>query len=172
MHEYKVVPAPLRVARVKGLKTTPERFAHLLTEALNAVAAEGWEYVRTESLPCEERKGLTGTRTTTQAVMIFRRELPGAGQRPAIPAAPPVREVPGPEVEPARRAPAAHLAAVQDAPLRPVPDAPRAEPSRRTEPVFRPGALSRGPGERPFPPLRGVAPADERDDPDGRSGDR
>ena len=73
MYDYKVIPAPARAQKFKGLKTTPERFAHLLSETLNQWAAEGWEYLRAETLPCEERKGLTGWRTTTQTVLVLRR---------------------------------------------------------------------------------------------------
>ena len=76
MYEYKVIPAPARAEKVRGLKTTAERFAHVLTLAINAEADEGWEFVRTETLPCEERKGLMGgTRRSTETVMIFRRPL-------------------------------------------------------------------------------------------------
>lgn len=74
-YEYKVIPAPARTVKVKGLKTTGERFAHLLTEALNREAEQGWTFLRAESLPCEERKGLTGTARSTQTVLIFRRTL-------------------------------------------------------------------------------------------------
>lgn len=73
MYEYKVVTAPLRAVKVKGLKTTEERFAHMLQEALNDEAREGWEYLRAETLPCEERKGLTGTAKSFQSVLVFRR---------------------------------------------------------------------------------------------------
>lgn len=75
-YEYKVIPAPVRTVKVKGLKTASERFAHLLTECLNEAAAEGWEYVRAENLPCEERKGLFGKARSNQVVLIFRRALP------------------------------------------------------------------------------------------------
>jgi hypothetical protein len=75
MYEYKVIPAPARVQKVKGLKTTQERFAHLVAELLNQHGADGWEYLRAESLPCEERKGLTGLRSSTQTVLILRRAI-------------------------------------------------------------------------------------------------
>ncbi len=75
MYEYKVIPAPQRTVKVKGLKTPGERFAHLLAEAMNAEAEEGWEFLRAETLPCEERKGLTGTAKSFQSVLIFRRAL-------------------------------------------------------------------------------------------------
>ena len=74
-YEYKVIPAPARTVKVKGLKTPGERFAHLLTECLNEAANEGWEYVRAESLPCEERKGLFSKARSTEVVLIFRRAL-------------------------------------------------------------------------------------------------
>ena len=74
-YEYKVIPAPERTVKVKGLKTPGERFAHLLAECLNEAANEGWEYVRAESLPCEERKGLFSKAKSTQVVLIFRRAL-------------------------------------------------------------------------------------------------
>lgn len=75
-YEYRVIPAPARTVKVKGLKTTGERFAHLLDEYLNEAACEGWEYLRAEALPCEERKGLFGKARSTQVVLIFRRQLP------------------------------------------------------------------------------------------------
>lgn len=86
MYDYKVIPAPARTQKIKGLKTTPERFARLLSETLNQLAAEGWEYLRAETLPCEERKGFTGVRTTSQTVLILRRPQQSAetAQRPAL----------------------------------------------------------------------------------------
>lgn len=78
MYEYKVIAVPVRAPRVKGSKSAAERFAHGLTEALNTMAAEGWQYLRAETLPCEERKGLTGTRRTEESVLVFRRALSGS----------------------------------------------------------------------------------------------
>lgn len=71
--EYQAVPAPTRGTKAKGAKSTEDRFALSLTDVLNEMAAEGWEYVRAETLPCDERKGLTGTQTTYQNVLIFKR---------------------------------------------------------------------------------------------------
>ena len=73
VYEYKVVPAPVQGTKAKGVKTTQDRFALTLTEILNAQASDGWEYWRTDTLPCEERKGLTGRETTYQNMLIFRR---------------------------------------------------------------------------------------------------
>ena len=73
--EYKAVPAPATGTKARGLKTTEERFALSLSTLLNEMAGEGWEYVRAETLPCDERKGLTGTQTTYQNVLVFKRFL-------------------------------------------------------------------------------------------------
>lgn len=103
LYEYKVVPAPVRGEKARGVKTTADRFALALTQLMNALGAEGWDYVRADSLPCEERAGLTGTRSTVQNLLVFRRKLGAAPQygwepeltraapaKAAAPAAPPV----------------------------------------------------------------------------------
>lgn len=72
-HEYLALPAPRRGQKVKGLKTPAERYAHELTSLLNELAVEGWEYWRSECLPSEERKGLTGTAVVQNHLLIFRR---------------------------------------------------------------------------------------------------
>ncbi|MFV0335169.1 MAG: DUF4177 domain-containing protein [Tropicimonas sp.] len=107
-YEYKVVPAPERGMKVKGMKTPQDRFAMALQTVMNDLGAQGWEYVRAETLPSEERSGLTGTTTAYQNMLVFRRE---AGQdhatRPAepaaapMPAAAPVTQVPAAAVAPA-----------------------------------------------------------------------
>lgn len=76
--EFKVIPAPKRGEKARGVKTTEERFALALTSLMNQLGAEGWDYVRADSLPCEERAGLTGTKTTFQNVLVFRRPLSAA----------------------------------------------------------------------------------------------
>ena len=54
-YEYTVIPAPARGEKTKGAKTGIERFAATLSDALNDMARDGWEYVRAETLPAEER---------------------------------------------------------------------------------------------------------------------
>ena len=78
--EYKVVPAPRRGEKALGAKTTPERFAVALSHVMNTLAAEGWEYLRADTLPCDERAGLTGTATHFQNMLVFRRALHAAAQ--------------------------------------------------------------------------------------------
>jgi len=72
-YEYRVVPAPVRGEKARGLKTTADRFARAMTTLMNEMAVDGWEYLRAETLPCEERKGLTGKTVTDQHVLVFRR---------------------------------------------------------------------------------------------------
>jgi len=74
-YEYKVVPLPEKTPKVRGLKGAP-LFSHGLQTLMNTEAQDGWEYLRAESLPDEERKGLMGTREmVTRNVLVFRREL-------------------------------------------------------------------------------------------------
>lgn len=77
-YEYKVIPAPVRGEKERGLKTGAERFAHALGLALNALAAEGWEYWRAETLPAEERTGLTSKTTVFHNLLVFRRPVGAA----------------------------------------------------------------------------------------------
>lgn len=87
-YEFKVIPAPKRGEKARGVKTTEDRFALTLTTLMNDLGAEGWDYVRADALPCEERVGLTGTKTTFQNVLVFRRVLGqvegDADSRPAM----------------------------------------------------------------------------------------
>lgn len=81
-YEYKVLPAPVRGMKAKGVKTTEARFAHALMEIMNELGREGWEYQRTDTLPCEERVGLTGRTTRFQNMLVFRRAEPEARPEP------------------------------------------------------------------------------------------
>lgn len=89
--EYKVVPAPAKGTKAKGVRTPQDRFANSVEILLNEMAAEGWQYQRAELLPSEERSGLTGSSTNWRNVLIFRRarEAETAAEPPrAEPAAP------------------------------------------------------------------------------------
>lgn len=74
-YEYSVIPAPSRGEKARGAKTPIDRFALSLASVLNDMAAEGWEYVRAETLPSEERAGLTSRAMVYHNVLIFRRSL-------------------------------------------------------------------------------------------------
>ena len=56
-----------------------------LGSALNAMAAQGWEYVRAETLPSEERSGLTSRTTVWMNVLVFRRAVAPAQTAVAAP---------------------------------------------------------------------------------------
>jgi len=94
--EYKVIPAPKRGEKAKGAKSTEERFAYALAQVMNSLGQEGWEYVRADTLPCDERVGLTGTKTTFQNMLVFRRAV----EVPSVVA--PEAELPVPVFSPLR----------------------------------------------------------------------
>lgn len=109
--EFQVVPAPRRGVKTKGARTAEERFAVALAEVMNDLGAQGWDYVRTDILPCEERQGLTGKTTVYHSMMVFRRPL-GAAAPEADPL-PPMARLPSPAAVPAAVPPV--LSPVQDA---------------------------------------------------------
>lgn len=94
VYEYKVVPAPSKGRKARGVKGTENRFAFAIETVMNDMAASGWEFQRTETLPSEERSGLTSSTTTFRNIMVFRRPRtddvsafrPKLLERPAHPA--------------------------------------------------------------------------------------
>lgn len=73
--EYKVVAAPKKIRSVKGVNSHEDTFATNLAEVMNVMARENWEYLRAESLPCEEKTGLTSRVESYQSVLVFRRQI-------------------------------------------------------------------------------------------------
>lgn len=100
-YEYKVVPAPAKGLKAKGLRQTQDRFANALETVMNDLGADGWEYLRADTLPCEEREGLMGKTTAFQHMLIFRRTLAEPTALPEVEPAkePPLLEKPAPVVE-------------------------------------------------------------------------
>ncbi|MEZ5674896.1 MAG: DUF4177 domain-containing protein [Thalassovita sp.] len=76
-YEYRVVPAPTKGQKAKGVRGHENRFAYALQDLMNRMGAEGWEYQRAETLPSEERHGLTSVTTTYRNVLVFRRPVAG-----------------------------------------------------------------------------------------------
>ncbi|SEO34029.1 hypothetical protein SAMN04490248_10439 [Salinihabitans flavidus] len=72
-YEYKVVPAPARGVKERGVKGAEARFALAVERQMNRLAEDGWEYQRTDTLPSDERSGLTSTTTQFRSLMVFRR---------------------------------------------------------------------------------------------------
>ena len=73
--EYKVVPAPTKGVKGRGVKGPEGRFANALQGVMNEMGATGWEYQRAETLPSTERSGLTGSTTEWRNVLVFRRAV-------------------------------------------------------------------------------------------------
>lgn len=89
-YEYKLVPAPVRAVRHKGLKAAAN-FAATLEDVLNEMAAEGWVYLRADILPEEVRSGIASKATTYRTLLVFQRPRvadASATRGAAAPAAP------------------------------------------------------------------------------------
>lgn len=123
-HEYRVIVAPDRPRKLRGV-SGKNRFAGTLTAVMNEMADEGWEFLRVERLPVEERRGLFSKAVTQQNLLVFRRVLSAedvsdAAEEAAAPATRARREGPIPfnaafrRIGPARNAPP--LTAVSDSP--------------------------------------------------------
>jgi hypothetical protein len=97
-YEYKVVAAPRKGLKAKSARTPEDRFALALATIMNEQAKDGWEYLRTDTLPCEERKGFTGRSTVYQNMLVFRREVAVAATPEGASAK--VTAVPGPAALP------------------------------------------------------------------------
>lgn len=133
-YEFQVVPAPRRGEKARGVKTTEERFALALTSLMNKMGAEGWDYVRADTLPVDERAGLTGTKTSFHNMLVFRRVIE-AGNSLTLADVQPVVSAPAltaaPEPAPAA-APAMRLGAAE-APAGPAPSLGPAKPDLAAE---------------------------------------
>ncbi len=79
-YQYKVVPAPTKGVKAKGVRTPEGRFAHSVESVLNTLGADGWEYCRAELLPSQERSGLTGSVTNWRNVLVFRKLVGGGAE--------------------------------------------------------------------------------------------
>lgn len=73
-YEYKIVLAPEKSQKFKGLRS-PERFVATVEQVMNEMGSEGWQYLRADTLPQEERSGLTSKVSTPRNLLIFQREI-------------------------------------------------------------------------------------------------
>lgn len=76
VYEYSLRPAPNRAEKHRELKTNAEKFGQTLADVMNDMARDGWEFLRSETLPAEERAGLTSKTTVMHTFLVFRREVP------------------------------------------------------------------------------------------------
>lgn len=164
-YEYKVVAAPKRAKRVKGIKSKDGQFAMMLEAMMNEEGGSGWQFYRAETLPMEERTGMMSKPVEVyQSVLVFRRErapaeLPRSRQRTAFdepdqpPLQPQVIPAPAPRAAPER-------AAFMDA--QPPARAPEPAPARATDKssVYAPEPQSSGPqpAAAPQPPAHQPRP--------------
>ena len=98
--EYRVVPAPKSVPRVKGVKSAVSRFAMSMAEALNAEGRDGWEFQSTETIETEVKASVLSKKKVERlSVLVFRRwvetEIPDA-----YPPQPVERDAPIPDLVP------------------------------------------------------------------------
>lgn len=153
-YDYRVVPAPKRAKKVRGVRGPEELFALTLTDAINEVARQGWEYVRAEHLPAEKPRGwFRGATAAEQTVLVFRR----------------AREILGPRLA-AVRPETADDGAPMPPPFNPVPPQERAvidrmqqsmrfrEPPLRLEPLLN----EEPPLPTPLRPAPRLGPAAEK----------
>jgi hypothetical protein len=53
-----------------------------MTTLMNEMGRDGWDYIRADTLPAEERAGFTRKVTVYQNLLTFRRSLPSAAEKP------------------------------------------------------------------------------------------
>lgn len=94
LFEYKVVPTPKKAKSARGVKGGPAKFAHSITALMNEMGQEGWEYLRADTLPMEERQGLTKKTVNYHSLLVFRRQLVTEGRVEPVLAAPMPEEEP------------------------------------------------------------------------------
>ncbi|MDK3017958.1 DUF4177 domain-containing protein [Pseudodonghicola flavimaris] len=137
-YEYKVVPAPSKGTKAKGVKTPESRFALSIETTLNQMGAEGWEYLRAELLPSDERSGLTGSTVNWRNVLVFRRAVEAGAED----FAPRVLDLPAETSEirgPA--APAPTSAPIADPPLHVAEPADTEDEAEETDTAEEPGGI-------------------------------
>jgi|GEM_PF-1943499 hypothetical protein len=107
-YEYLTVPAPRKGEKSKGAKTPEARIAQAMQSLLNEKGAEGWEYLRADLVPMEERAGIASKTVNYHTVLVFRREMDAAQVSRVFNAYPETEEITE-EVKskPARRSPVA-----------------------------------------------------------------
>ena len=86
--EYKVVPAPRKGKSGKGISGKSAKYAHALSSLMNEMGQDGYEYVRADTLPFDERVGLATKTVTYQNMLVFHRRIEDGADFMAAPAEP------------------------------------------------------------------------------------
>lgn len=155
-HEYRVIPAPRRGLKAKGVRSPEDRFARAIEAEMNRMAAEGWEFVRSDTLPCEQKAGWFSRPVTVfQTLLVFSRPLAEAGvQAPRAAMPPPVALTPPVSVAPPPAPAASRFTPLPTAPTPANIAAPTAPPPAPTLTLVEPPTA---PGEVPPSPPRHAA---------------
>lgn len=74
-YEYLTLPAPRKGEKSKAAKTPEARIAQAMQSLLNEKGRDGWEYLRADLVPMEERAGITSKTVNYHTVLVFRRAL-------------------------------------------------------------------------------------------------
>jgi hypothetical protein len=73
-YDYKIVPAPKRAKKVKGVSGAADLFALTLNDSINELARQGWEYYCSEQLSIQAPGGwFSRARTEEHTVLVFRK---------------------------------------------------------------------------------------------------
>lgn len=100
--EYRTVPLP--ALRTRRSRDPGERVAEVMQDTINGMAAQGWRYLRAETIRAMEAQGLMrGREEVSYTVLVFERDVDGAeldarerGARQAVePAALEMRDLAG-----------------------------------------------------------------------------
>ncbi|MBR9763463.1 MAG: DUF4177 domain-containing protein [Rhodobacteraceae bacterium] len=145
--EYRVVPAPDKSRRFRGVRGAEARFARTIEEVINHMAASGWEYCRAEILPEAGRRRAM----TYHNLLVFRRD-PESAPQPSE-----TRLLEAPEVAPRPEeddeAPAGLGQRLRQGAARVIDGVMARGPARgrREEPLFQHEAMRARPAPRPDP---------------------
>lgn len=93
-YEFKVVPAPIRPRKLTGLARGQDRFCATLTDVMTDLGLEGWEFVRAETLPFENRRLWFWRTRAPRSCLVFRRAIPALADTDADQAIRPRRVAP------------------------------------------------------------------------------
>ncbi len=87
-YEYWVVKAPDKSSKFEGLSKADDPFAHTLMNSMNALARDGWQFLRTEKVIEKRRSFLRGASSWQYDYMVYRGPLRGKGMTLAEPVTP------------------------------------------------------------------------------------
>lgn len=92
-YEFRAIPCPERALRSADIPAGADPFCETLAAAINDLAAEGWDYIRSETIEVKTRRFLR-LRKQDRTFLVFRREArPLLENRPLLDPAGDIRKV-------------------------------------------------------------------------------